>query len=137
MVHASALLAVPGHREDARHLLQTEYEKRKSTSGSGVHIGLMLGRMLADDGSYSEAIAVYEEIRKDFPRAAAYELAQLHTRLGQDREARAARRRGGPRRRRGDAPASHSREIAHRIREDRPGRCAVGGRAGPGSRRYS
>ena len=90
LVHASALLADPGQREPARHLLETEYANFKKTPGRGVHIGLMLGRMLADEGSYRESIAAYEEIRKDFPRTAAYELAQLHVRFGHDDEARAA-----------------------------------------------
>lgn len=90
LVHASGLLADPGQHEAARHLLETEYAKFKKTPSRGVHIGLMLGRMLADEGSYREAIAAYEGIRKDFPRTAAYELAQLHVRFGHDDEARAA-----------------------------------------------
>ena len=55
VIHATALLAVPGQREAARKLLQTEYAKLKNTRRRGVHVGLVPrasagGRRLLSDG---------------------------------------------------------------------------------------
>ena len=88
--HARGMARDPAQRKAADEFLQKEYEEFKDTPGKGAQVLLLRANLLERMGSYLEAVAVYEELRKEFPNAAfvAYELAELQVQLGHDKEAR-------------------------------------------------
>jgi len=90
LLHAEAMIA-RGQSDRALKLLQTEYVAFKVAPGKGARIRLFIARLLAQNGSTSEAVAIYEDLRKAYPNTAlyAYELARLYTQLKQDAQAKA------------------------------------------------
>jgi tetratricopeptide (TPR) repeat protein len=89
LLHAEALIA-HSENDQALKFLRNEYAAFKSAPGKGARIYLFIARLLAKNGSTSEAVAVYKELWKAYPntRLYAYELAQLYVQLKQDSRAR-------------------------------------------------
>lgn len=90
LIHAKGLARDPAQRNAADEFLQKEYDEFKDTPTRGVQVRLLRASFLQNTGSYLEAAAIYEQLRKEYPNSAsfAYELARLHTRLGHYKEAR-------------------------------------------------
>jgi len=90
LLHAEAMVA-RGQNDPAMKFLQTECAVFKTAPGKGTRIRLFIARLLAQNGSTSEAVAIYEDLRKAYPNTGlyAYELARLYTQLRQDKQARA------------------------------------------------
>jgi tetratricopeptide (TPR) repeat protein len=90
LLHAEAMIA-RGQSDQALKFLQGEYVAFKVAPGKGTRIRLFIARLLAQNGSTSEAVAIYEDLRKAYPNTAlyAYELARLYTQLKQDQQAKA------------------------------------------------
>jgi tetratricopeptide (TPR) repeat protein len=90
LFHARAMARDPAQARAVDEFLQKEYEEFKDTLGKGVRILLMRASLLERNGSYLDAAAVYDKVRKEFPKAAvaAYALARLDVRLGHYPEAR-------------------------------------------------
>ena len=90
LLHAEAMVA-RGQNDPAMKFLKTEYATFKTAPGKGTRIRLLIARLLLQNGSTSEAVAIYEDLRKAYPNTGiyAYELARLYTQLKQDPQARA------------------------------------------------
>jgi tetratricopeptide (TPR) repeat protein len=90
LLHAKGMASDPAQWNAADEFLRKEYEEFKDTPGKGVQVRLLRANLLEKMGSYLEALALYEELRKEFPGATAfaYQLARLHAQLQHYKEAR-------------------------------------------------
>jgi tetratricopeptide (TPR) repeat protein len=90
LLHAEAMIA-RGQNDLALKFLRKEYLVFKTAPGKGTRLRLFIARILAQEGSTSEAVAIYEDLRKAYPNIGLYahELAQLYTQIKQDKQARA------------------------------------------------
>jgi tetratricopeptide (TPR) repeat protein len=90
LFHARAMARDPARSGVVDEFLRKEYEELKDSPGKGMQVRLLRASLLEKTGSYLEAVAVYAEVRKEFPKAtvAPYELARLQAQLGHYPEAR-------------------------------------------------
>ena len=90
LAHAKGMARDPAQWNAADEFLRKEYEEFKGTPGKGVQVRLLRANLLEQMGSYLEALALYEELRKEFPNATsfAYQLARLDAQLQHYKEAR-------------------------------------------------
>ena len=90
LIHARGMARDPAQRKAADEFLQKEYDEFKDTPTRGVQVRLLRAGLLVKTGSYLEALAIYEQLRKEYPNSVsfAYELARLQTQLGHYKEAR-------------------------------------------------
>jgi len=91
LLHANALARDPAQQKAACEFLRKESEEFKDAREKGAQVRLLRAILLEKMGSYQEAIAAYEELRKEFPKArrVAYDLARMHVQLGHYKEAQA------------------------------------------------
>ncbi len=68
LIHARGMARDPAQRNAADEFLRKEYEEFKDTPAKGVQIRLLRASLLEKTGSYLEALAIYEELRKEFPK---------------------------------------------------------------------
>ena len=74
LFHARAMARDPAQIKAADEFLRKEYEEFKDAPEKGAPVRLLRAISWRNAGSYQEAVAVYEEIRKEFPKATAYRL---------------------------------------------------------------
>ncbi len=90
LIHARGMARDPAQRSAADEFLRKEYDEFKDTPTKGMQVRLLRANLLEGTGSYLEALAIYKQLRNEYPNSVsfAYELARLQTRLEHYQEAR-------------------------------------------------